>query len=162
MRALPVLLALAAAGFAADHGSATASRLTLVPLEIAEGSVDLMLSGELPEHWAVTAVAGKGTRAGISAGAVEMDGPMAAGVRDVERSRLDLKPGSVRIAADPKEPGLAVCVTVPAGTRVRLLHDDLLVASSSAGMVVRDGGVIAKGPMVCVSLPAPQQVFANR
>jgi hypothetical protein len=162
MRTLAAVLSLAAVSFAADSWTVKSWNPTPEPLDVVEGRLDVDLTGVLPEHWAVTVVplTAKNAGASISAGAVELDGPFVEGVTTIDQQRIERKPGVARIATISSEAGLAVCIVVPAGTKVRVLHDDLLVGGSSDGFVMRDGAMIARNPRVCTSVPALQQALS--
>lgn len=87
------------------------------------------------------------------------NGPFIERVNDLDLQRLDVKPGTVRVQAKANEPGLAVCVTVPAGTHVRVLRDDLLIRASSTGFAIQDGRATPGVPKFCASVPLLQQAI---
>lgn len=133
-------------------------------LDVARGKVDIVLSGPLPQHWALTVVSrGRETaQAKVSAGSVDLDGPFIERVYNLDRQRLDVKPGVVRVYSKTGEIGLAVCMTVPAGTRVRILHDDFPIASFATGAVIQDGVMVGRSPKICASLAVLQQAILGR
>jgi len=101
----------------------------------------------------VVAVKSDRNSALISASAVKFDGLFTDQVKDCETQRILKQSGAFHIHAIGEKMGLAVCVTVPPGTEVRILHDGLLVVRADEDVVV-DGTIVARAPKVCGSIPA--------
>jgi hypothetical protein len=97
--------------------------------------MEIMLQDPLPAHWAVSVVTSQASSAAtISAGSVVLDGPFIERVDNLDSRRLNLEPGIVRIRGLADESGLAVCLTVPAGTETRVLHEGSLVVDAQANL----------------------------
>jgi len=162
MRCPSMLFVIASVALAADAGTTLSWKPAQHTIEVAQRTLDVVLSGPLPEHWALTVVTAHQEvthAAKISAASVDLDGPFIERVNDLDLQRLDVKPGTVRIQAKSNEPGLVVCVTVPAGTHVRVLRDDMLIRASSTGFAIQDGRSTPGIPKLCASVPLLQQAI---
>jgi len=162
MRCRSILYVIVSAALTADAGTTVSWKPAQHTIEVAQRALDVVLSGTLPEHWALTVVTAPQEvthAAQISAASVDLDGPFIERVNDLDLQRLDVKPGTVRVQAKANEPGLAVCVTVPAGTHVRVLRDDLLIRASSTGFAIQDGRATPWIPKFCASVPLLQQAI---
>jgi hypothetical protein len=166
-----VFFVLVTVGFAADAGKGYSWKPVPQQVEMAQGGLDIVLSDPLPQHWALTVIGQPETAhvASLSAGSVALDGPFIERVDNLDMRRLDVKPGVLRIRGIPNESGLAVCLNVPAGSYVRVLHDDLPIVGPITGGIVQDGRLVAQdrpvagsGAKICPSVPVLQQAILGR
>jgi hypothetical protein len=136
-----------------------------------QGGLDIVLSDPLPQHWVLSVIAQPETEraASLSAGSVTLDGPFIERVDNLDMRRLDVKPGALRIRGIPNESGLAVCVNVPAGSYVRVLHGDLPIVGPTTGGIAQDGRLVAperedagSSAKICPSVPVLQQAILGR
>jgi hypothetical protein len=157
-----ILLVLTPAALFAFSNESLSWQPAVHAIALPEKQLEIALNAPLPDHWALTFVAAKSDRntAFISASAVTVDGPFVDQVRDLEPQRIFKQPGAFRIDGLSERMALAVCVTVPAGTEVRILHDGLLVVRADEGVVV-DGTIVARAPKVCGSIPPLVTVISH-
>ena len=135
-------------------------KLTPQRLELPRGTLEIVLGDPTAEHWAVGIVSVPDSHgAEVSAGTVSTDGPFIESVKDLDSRRLEIKPGGVHIQRVSGESGLAVCAGVPAGTDVRILRGEQLVARSTTGVLVADGEVLVRSPKLCTSILAVRRAM---
>ena len=159
MHRVLALILLAGWVFAADSGHGYQWTDAPLPIDVADGKIDVVFAGGLPAaHWAVCVV--ERDRPEISVNSVVLDGPFIDRVEKVDRVRTELTPGVVKIRTTADEAGIAVCLKVPAGTHVRVLHGDVLLATPEVGALIRDDRrMIGRGVNRCWAVPAIAEFF---